>query len=81
MPASGDLVPSLEFHGELLVQYPDFSYILEDYDVPEVRRAVLGAFRLFRRKCLTYFHGDADASVMNQVRGFAWYTAVYRTLE
>jgi len=63
-----------------LVQIPDYTYTLEQCDVPEVRRAVLGEYRLFRRKCLTYLHGDADTSVMNQVHGLAWHTAVYRTL-
>jgi len=63
-----------------LVQIPDYTYTLEQCDVPEVRRPVLGEYRLFRRKCLTYLHGDADTSVMNQVHGLAWHTAVYRTL-
>jgi len=62
------------------VQVLDYNYTLEQCDVPEVRRAVLREYRLFRRKCLTYLHGDADTSVMNQVHGLAWHTAVYRTL-
>jgi len=62
------------------VQIPDYTYTLEQCDVPEVRRAVLGEYRRFRHKCLTYLHGDADTSVMNQVHGLAWHTAVYRTL-
>jgi hypothetical protein len=62
------------------MQIPEYTYTLEQCDVPAVRRAVLREYRLFRRKCLTYLHGDADTSVMNQVHRLAWYTAVYRTL-
>lgn len=62
------------------MQIPDYTYTLEQCDVPAVRRAVLSEYRLFRRKCLTYLHGDTDTSVMNQVHGLAWHTAVYRTL-
>jgi hypothetical protein len=47
------------------VNIPDYAYTGEQCDVPEVRRAVLGEYRLFRRKCLTYLRGDADTSVMN----------------
>lgn len=62
------------------VNIPEYDYTIEQCDVPKVRRTVLGEYRLFRRKCLTYLHGDADTSVMNQVHGLAWHTAVYRTL-
>lgn len=59
---------------------PEYAYTIEQCDVPQVRQAALNEYRLFRRKCLTYLHGDADTSVMNQVHGLAWHTAVYRTL-
>jgi len=41
---------------------------------------VLSEYRLFRRKCLEYLRGDTDTSVMNQIYGLSWHTAVYRTL-
>lgn len=41
---------------------------------------MLAEYRLFRRKCLEYLRGDAPTSVMNQVHGLAWHTAVFRTL-
>ena len=59
---------------------PEYQYSLEDCDVPEVRRAALGEYRTFRRKCLEYMRGTADTSVMNQVHELAWHTAVFRTL-
>jgi hypothetical protein len=59
---------------------PEYAYTIDQCDVPQVRQAVLNEYRLFRRKCLTYLHGNADTSVMNQVHGLAWHTAVYRTL-
>lgn len=58
----------------------DYEYPLEQCDVPAVRRPVLAEYRLFRRKCLEYLRGDAPTSVMNQVHGLAWHTAVFRTL-
>lgn len=58
----------------------DYEYPLEQCDVPAVRRAVLAEYRLFRRKCLEYLRGEAPTSVMNQVHGLAWHTAVFRTL-
>ncbi len=58
----------------------DYEYPLEQCDVLAVRRPVLGEYRLFRRKCLEYLRGDAPTSVMNQVHGLAWHTAVFRTL-
>jgi hypothetical protein len=59
---------------------PEYEYSLEDCDVPEVRRAALGEYRTFRRKCLEYMRGVADTSVMNQVHDLARHTAVFRTL-
>ena len=59
---------------------PEYEYSLEACDVPEVRRAALGEYRTFRRKCLEYMRGAADTSVMNQVHDLAWHTAVFRTL-
>ncbi len=58
----------------------EYRYSLEDCDVPEVRRAALGEYRIFRRKCLEYIRGAADTSVMNQVHDLAWHTVVFRTL-
>jgi hypothetical protein len=58
----------------------DYEYPIQQCDVPTVRRAVLGEYRLFRRRCLEYLRGDAPTSVMNQVHGLAWHTAVFRTL-
>jgi hypothetical protein len=62
------------------VSLRDYDYPLERCDVPAVRRPVLAEYRLFRRKCLEYLRGDAPTSVMNQVHGLAWHTAVFRTL-
>lgn len=59
---------------------PEYEYSLEQCDVPEVRRASLGQYRAFRRKCLEYMRGTSDTSVMNQVHDLAWHTAVFRTL-
>jgi hypothetical protein len=59
---------------------PEYAYTVEHCDVPQVRRAALNEYRLFRRKVLAYLHGDADTSVMNQVHSLAWHTAVFRTL-
>lgn len=59
---------------------PEYEYSLEDCDVPAVRRAALGEYRTFRRKCLEYMRGDGNVSVMNQVHDLAWHTAVFRTL-
>jgi hypothetical protein len=57
-----------------------YEYPVEQCDVPEVRRGALKQYRDFRLKCLEYLRGEADSSVMNQVHGLAWYTAVFRTL-
>lgn len=59
---------------------PEYEYTVEQCDVPKVRRAVLGEYRQFRRKCLEYLRDDVDTSVMNQVHDLAWHTAVFRTL-
>jgi hypothetical protein len=59
---------------------PEYEYTLEQCDVPKVRRNALKEYRAFRRRCLEYLRGDADSSVMNQVHGLAWHTAVFRTL-
>lgn len=58
----------------------DYEYPLEQCDVPEVRRASLAEYRVFRRKCLEYMRGNTSTSVMNQVHDLAWHTAVFRTL-
>lgn len=58
----------------------DYEYPLEQCDVPEVRRASLAEYRIFRRKCLEYLNGEADTSVQNQVYDLAWHTAVFKTL-
>jgi hypothetical protein len=58
----------------------DYEYPLEQCDVPAVRRNALQEYRKFRHRCLEYLRGDADSSVMNQVHGLAWHTAVFRTL-
>lgn len=57
-----------------------YEYTVEQCNVPEVRRAALNEYRNFRLKCLEYLRGEAESSVMNQVHGLAWYTAVFRTL-
>jgi hypothetical protein len=45
----------------------EYAYTVEQSDAPQVRRAALNEYRLFRRKALAYLHGDADTSVMNSV--------------
>jgi AbiU2 len=62
------------------MRIPDYQYPIEECDVPEVRRKALKEYRTFRRKCLEYMRGEADTSVMKQVRDLAWHTAVFRTL-
>lgn len=59
---------------------PEYEYSVEECDVPEVRRGSLRAYRAFRRKCLEYLRGDVDTSVMNQIHGLAWHTAVFGSL-
>lgn len=59
---------------------PEYEYTLEQCDVPAVRRNALKEYRAFRRRCLEFLRGDNDTSVMNQVHGLAWHTAVFRTL-
>jgi hypothetical protein len=59
---------------------PEYQYTLEQCDVPEVRRAALNAYRIFRRKCLEDMRGSAETSVMNQVHNLTWHTAVFRVL-
>ena len=59
---------------------PEYEYPVEQCDVPDVRRAALVDYRVFRRKCLEYMRGNTDTSVMNQVHDLAWHTAVFRTL-
>jgi hypothetical protein len=59
---------------------PEYEYTVEQCDVPEVRRAALNEYRIFRRKCLEYMRGTADTSVTNQVHDLTWHTAVFRTL-
>jgi hypothetical protein len=63
-----------------LMIIPGYEYPVEQCDVPEVRRASLAEYRVFRNKCLEYMRGDASTSVMNQVQDLAWHTAVFRTL-
>lgn len=58
----------------------EYEHPVEDCDVPEVRRAALTEYRLFRRRCLEYMRGSAETSVMNQVHNLTWSTAVFRTL-
>jgi hypothetical protein len=58
----------------------DYEFPVEQCDVPEGKRGALKEYRDFRRKCLEYLRGEADSSVMNQIHGLAWYTAVFRTL-
>lgn len=58
----------------------EYKYGLEECDVPEVRRAALAEYRIFRQKCIEYMRGVADTSVMNQVHDLAWHTVVFRTL-
>lgn len=62
------------------MKIPDYDYSVEQCDVPDVRRAALVEYRTFRTKCLEYMRGEADTSVMNQVHGLTWHTAVFRTL-
>jgi len=58
----------------------EYEYAVEQCDVPAVRRNALQEYRNFRRRCLVYLRGEADSSVMNQIHGLAWHTAVFRTL-
>ena len=65
---------------EIEMSIPEYEYAVEQCDVPEVRRASLVEYRMFRRKCLEYMRGASETSVMNQVHDLAWHTAVFRTL-
>ena len=58
----------------------EYEYTVEQCDVPEVRRASLAEYRLFRRKCLEYMRGESNTSVSNQLHSLTWHTAVFRTL-
>lgn len=59
---------------------PEYSYPVEQCDVPVVRRKALGEYRLFRTKCLDYLRGPADTAVASQVHALTWHTVVFRTL-
>ena len=42
------------------VTIPPYEYLIEQCDVPEVRRGALNEYRQFRHKCLEYLRGDAN---------------------
>ena len=62
------------------MKIPNYQYPISECDVPKVRQAALGEYRIFRKRCLEYMRGNAATSVMNQVQDLAWKTAVFRTL-
>jgi len=62
------------------MRIPGYKYPVDECSVPVVRRRGLEAYRSFRWDCLERLQGDADTSVLNQVLGLTWHTAVFRTL-